>query len=64
MIAKIWCKLFGHKKPWLFSRDGMRCICARCGYKNISIKGLREVFENPHPLAKLRSLQGPFEWLT
>lgn len=31
------CKLLGHKRPYLMSRDRLRYICKRCGYTTFSI---------------------------
>ena len=42
MIAKIICRLFGHKKPSLFTPNGMRCICSRCGYARDTLKAFME----------------------
>lgn len=39
-MNRILCKLFGHKRPWLFTPDEMRCVCARCGYATDSLKAV------------------------
>jgi len=38
MIAKLICRLFGHRKPYLFTPDEMRCVCSRCGFASDTIK--------------------------
>lgn len=30
--------LLGHKRPYLFTPDGMRWVCARCGFASDTIK--------------------------
>ena len=42
-MFKILCKLFGHKKPWLCSRDNMRVICPRCSYTTFSYTAIKKV---------------------
>lgn len=64
---KLWCRLFGHKKPWLFSLDGMRCICSRCGYRSFSVKAVEEfvhgggvskmICESAQPMMKFRQFE-------
>lgn len=44
-MKKIWCKLFGHKRPWLISPDGMRYVCSRCGYATDSVKAVQILLE-------------------
>lgn len=42
LIAKLYCRFFGHKQPFLYSKDKMRYICARCGFRTFSITALQE----------------------
>lgn len=51
---KIWCKLFGHKRPWLFTPDGMRCVCSRCGYASFTVKAVAKLLASDECKRMLR----------
>lgn len=46
MIAKLICRLFRHKRPYLFTPDGMRCVCSRCGFASYTFKAVMKYLKS------------------